>query len=148
MGHAEDREDVMPFYLQERLGNAPLFVRILYYGAGAFLGLLGLGIGIYWCWADVGPYHWLKDLQLAWIGGFYPGSTFILSVRLALLLIALPPVLLLNLLIVSLVPLQPEYRAGPPDSASGGSGGETTPGEQRTAPALTNSPVEAIERRP
>src|SRR5262249_24009447 len=104
----------MPFYLQERLGNAPLFVRILYYGAGTVRGLLALGIGIYWCWADAGPYRWLKDLQLAWIDGFYPSYTFILAMLLALLLIVLPPVLLLNLLIVSLVPLPPAYRAGPP----------------------------------
>jgi hypothetical protein len=108
----------MPFYIQQRLSNAPQFVSVLYYGAAIVLGLIGLGLGIYWWWADAGAYRWLKDLQLGMIGGFYPTSTTVLSMLAAAALLPVPPMMLMNLLLIAFVPVPSEYRATPPAPGS------------------------------
>src|SRR5437867_741213 len=81
----ERREGTMPWYVQERLGNAPPVVRISHHCAVVCLFLLGLGVGVYWIAADTGVYHWLEVTQRELLGPFHRSICTLLSMAFSLL---------------------------------------------------------------
>jgi hypothetical protein len=76
--------------MQQRLRNAPTWFRVVYFSALAVLGLLGLGLGVYWVWSQTGVFTLLAELQSRLFGGYLAGVTMLMTVCIGVLLCMAP----------------------------------------------------------